>query len=235
MPVKRAFIQVLINHKSKPESMTNTNLWQSDKISKQKRKRNEASPTTNTEKRNKTSKTQYTVPVQNRYQILDDAVQDTPTKQIIRPKPEPIFGTDVKQIPELKFTLNNIINDDNKCTMTTLTIRSGHIVKVMPADIETYKLIRENFIKLNISHYTYQLKHERDFRVVLKGIHASEDIISIKEHINKLGHEVRNVVNIRHRITKDSLPLYFIDLESEQNNKDIYNVKKLDHSIVNSF
>lgn len=39
------------------------------------------------------------------------------------------------------------------------TLRFGHIVKVMPTDVETYKLIRENFIRLNISHYTYKLKN----------------------------------------------------------------------------
>lgn len=76
------------------------------------------------------------------------------------------------------------------------TFRSGHITKVMLADIETYRKLINCLgkILLNISHYTYQLKHER---VVLRGIHALEDITTIKEYINKLGYKVKNIVNIR--------------------------------------
>lgn len=63
-------------------------------------------------------------------------------------------------------------------------------------------------------------------------IHTSEDITTIKEQINKLGHKVRNIIYVRHKTTKDPLLLYFIDLEPHPNNRDIYEIKKLGHYIV---
>ena len=40
-------------------------------------------------------------------------------------------------------------------------------------------------------------------------------------------HKVRNVLNIRHRATKYPLPLYFVDLEPQDNNKSIYDLQLL--------
>ncbi|GBP60527.1 RNA-directed DNA polymerase from mobile element jockey [Eumeta japonica] len=56
----------------------------------------------------------------------------------------------------------------------------------MPADIDTYKSIRANFIEKDVSHYTYKLKSERAYRVVLRGLHSSEDTESIKQELYEL-------------------------------------------------
>lgn len=87
--------------------------------------------------------------------------------------------------------------ESNKYTITTL--RSGHIVKILPNDVETYKIIRVNFIENNVSHYTYQLKSEKAYRVVLRGLHASEDI------------------------------MFFVDLEPKYNNTKILKVTGLNN------
>ena len=80
--------------------------------------------------------------------------------------------------------------------------------------------------------YTYQLKEERPFRVLLRNIHHSADIDELKTELSKLGHEVINVSNIRHRVTKDPLSLFFIDLKQKPNNKEIYNTNRLMNAIV---
>ncbi|CAG5030610.1 unnamed protein product [Parnassius apollo] len=109
------------------------------------------------------------------------------------------------------------------------TLRSGHIIKLMPVDIETYKTIRDNLIKNNINHYTYKLKSEKTYRVVIRGLHASENIDMIKEELQAKGHAVRQIVNVLHRTTKEKLPLYFVDLEPQANNKDIFSIKYINH------
>jgi hypothetical protein len=38
---------------------------------------------------------------------------------------------------------------------------------------------------------------------------------------------VRNTLNVKHRTTEEPLPLFFIDLEPNENNKDIYDIKFL--------
>ncbi|CAG5004480.1 unnamed protein product [Parnassius apollo] len=120
------------------------------------------------------------------------------TKEYI-PKPEPIFVTGIVNITPLRELIVKVVAID-KFTMTTL--RSGHIIKLMPVDIETYKTIRDNLIKNNINHYTYELKSERAYRVVIRGLHASENIDMIKEELQAKGRAIRQIVNELHRTTK---------------------------------
>lgn len=200
--------------------------WQRDKVPSNKRKRHD-SPTENQTERTSTKRTNYTVPVHNKFDILSDEVPAIANehKEYI-PKPEPIFVTGIVDITPLRDLLNRII-DINKYTMTTL--KSGHIIKLMPTDIETYKAIRDNLIENHINHYTYKLKSERAYRVVIRGLHASENTVMVKEELQANGHEVRQIVNVIHRVTKEKLPLYFIDLEPRANNRDIFNIKYINH------
>jgi hypothetical protein len=61
--------------------------------------------------------------------------------------------------------------------------------------------------------------------VVLRHLHHSIHPDVIKGELEGLGHTARNVFNIRHRLTKVSLPLYFMDLEPRDNNKSIYDLQ----------
>ena len=85
---------------------------------------------------------------------------------------------------------------------------------------------------LSANFHTYQLKQKRSFRVVLRNIHHSVDLDELKFELQNLGHEVTNISKIKHRISKNSLSLFFIDLKQKANNKEIYNVNPLLNSIV---
>ncbi|GBP78227.1 Nucleic-acid-binding protein from transposon X-element [Eumeta japonica] len=202
--------------------------WQNDHI--QTKRQAELSPEL-ANRINKLTKTTYAVTTHNRFQDLETENNEGPSEQHKEPKPpkpEPIFVTGVLDIKNLKELLS-LITDNNNYTMTTL--RSGHIVKIMPADIDTYKSIRANFIEKDVSHYTYKLKSERAYRV-LRGLHSSEDTESIKQELYELGHDVRQITNVRHKDTKQPLPLFFIDLEPKHNNKEIFNVNLLNHAKI---
>lgn len=208
------------------QEQLDNNEWQRDRIPARRNKRKETSPIDGDSHKKLKNTPTFNIPIHNSFETLDnEQTEDTkkPEKEYV-PKPEPIFVTGVLNIVALKEALNKII-DNSLYTMTTL--RSGHIIKIMPKDIQTYKTIRENFIANNISHYTYQLKSERAYRVVMRGIHASEDVSRIAEELTELGHDVRQVVNVRHRATKEPLPMYYVDLEPKHNNKDIFKVKYL--------
>lgn len=202
---------------------TDINEWQRDKP----KKRKETSPINNTNKKQKNI-SQFAIPTENRFELLDDdtiqAQEINKQKIVYVPKPEPIFVTGVINIASLKEVLNKILDND-LYTMTTL--RSGHIIKIIPKDIQTYKIIREHFIANNVSHYTYQLKSEKAYRVVLRGLHASEDTTAITRELEHRGHKVRQIVSIRHRSTKEPLPIFYVDLEPQQNNKEIFDVRYL--------
>ena len=76
------------------------------------------------------------------------------------------------------------------------------------------KWLHENDIKF----YTYQLKTERPFKVVIKKCHGLTNVEEIKTASNNIDHDVRNVANIQH-CTKEPLLLFFVDLEPKDNNK----------------
>ncbi|CAG4991235.1 unnamed protein product [Parnassius apollo] len=51
----------------------------------------------------------------------------------------------------------------------------------------------------------------------------------IKEELQAKGYAIRQIVNVLHRTTKEKLPLYFVDLEPQANNKDIFSIKYINH------
>ena len=105
-------------------------------------------------------------------------------------------------------------------------------VKILPANPDTHRRITKLLKTLNANFHTYQLKQERPFRVVLRNIHHSANLDELKYELLKLGYEVVNISNIRHRIFKNPLSLFFIDLKQKSNNKQIYNINRLKNSVV---
>jgi len=74
----------------------------------------------------------------------------------------------------------------------------------------------------NYEFHTYKPKQERGFKVVLKYMPPEERTDDIKRDIEDLGHTVTNIWNIKKRGTKEPLNMFYVELKSENNNKDIY-------------
>lgn len=84
----------------------------------------------------------------------------------------------------------------------------------------------------DINYYTHRLKQERPFRVVIKNLHHSTSESEIIEALAPLGHVVQNVSNIRDFKSKEPLPMFYVDLEPKENNKEIYEINKIEYQIV---
>ena len=63
--------------------------------------------------------------------------------------------------------------------------------------------------------------------MTLRHLHYSIYSDDIKDELEGLGHTARNALNIRHRLCKAPMPLYFVDLEPRDNNKSIYDLQFL--------
>jgi hypothetical protein len=63
------------------------------------------------------------------------------------------------------------------------------------------------------------LKEERAYIEVIRGLHHSIPTSEIKDELEKQGHKVRNVNNVKHRVSKEPISLHFVDLEPQRNNK----------------
>jgi hypothetical protein len=103
----------------------------------------------------------------------------------------------------------------------------NNTIKIMPNTPETYRKLIQHVRDEKIIHHTYQLKQERAYRIVIRDLHHSIPTSDIAEELNKKGHKVRNMINVKHRVTKEPLPLFFVDLEPQSNNKEIYNLQLL--------
>lgn len=143
-------------------------------------------------------------------------------------KPPPIFIPDVSNISAMISDLkkNPVGNEFSYKALR------GAQVKVMSKNVETYRAI-VNFCKTKkINYHTYQVKSDKSFRVVVKKLHYSTPISEIKEVIEGEGHKVRQIVNVKHRVSKNPLNLFYVDLEPNSNNKDIYEIGHINQALV---
>lgn len=170
--------------------------------------------------------TQTPVLLQNRFDNLEmDAEEQQPQ---IPNKPQPIIIPSVHNINMLFKLLDEVAAD--KYEYRTLGINS---VKIQPVDIDTYRLIQNKLNNKDIEYNTFQLKKDRSFRVAIRHLHPSTKPDAIAEELKGLGHMVTQLpFNVRHRITKEPLPLFFVDLVPDANNKDIYELERLQKTVV---
>lgn len=158
--------------------------------------------------------------------IVDD--DNDANEEVSEAKPPPIFIPNVSDIKTMINNLSNLIKSEN---YSYKSMRDGQ-VRLMIKDIQSYRTIVKYFDDKKINFHTYQLKQERAFRVVVKNLHFSTPISAIKEEIQSLGHQVRNVMNIKSRMTKQPMSMFFIDLEPNQNNKSFYEIRSILNAIV---
>lgn len=160
--------------------------------------------------------------------LADEGNKEQTEKRIeTEPKPPPIFVEGVQNIQPLFVLLDEVAKDSY--TIKTLY---GDQVKIQPATGENYTNIIQGLKAKQTNFHTYKPKQERSFRAVLKNLHPSTDIDEVKSELEKLGHTVINISNIKNRITKNPLSMFYVDFKQKENNKEIYKVTRLLNTIV---
>lgn len=171
------------------------------------------------------------VPVHNQFDTLTNINDNsTPTESSsasVPLKPPPIFIPDVVKVPELLSCIKQKVPESD----FSYKMYKDE-VKLLPNSIEAYRSLIKLLNDKKALYHTYQIKQERAFRVVLRNMHHSVDVPSIISELQEQGHRVRNIYNIRHRVSKEPLPLFYVDLEPQANNKDIYKIDSLMHAKI---
>ena len=143
-------------------------------------------------------------------------------------KPPPILLHGVINCTEMIKSLTEVADEEQFLTKSL----PNNVIKLACSTQETYRAIIKHCKEQNIYYHTYQLKEDRAFRVVIKHLHYTTGLDDIKNELRILGHEVRSIINVKNRQTKEPLNIFFIDHEPATNNKDIYAVKVIQNKII---
>jgi len=92
--------------------------------------------------------------------------------------------------------IDNLSNITEEETYQCKMLRND-TVKINTLNPNTYRKLIRHLNSEKIIHHTYQIKQDRAYRVVIRNLHYSIPIDEIKEELQKKGHSVRNILNIR--------------------------------------
>lgn len=201
------------------------------------------SPSTNNQTDQKGKKKIFITP--NRYLLLsqdenqnhDETPPSNPTIPIteqivideispIKPPP-PIFVKGVADFPELCKKLIELIGVDNFVCKA-----SADKLKIQTSNPDSYRTLVRYLKEEKAQFHTYQLREDKPLRIVLRNLHPSTPTETIKEELELLTFEVRQVINVLHKVNKNPLPLFFVDLEPTSNSSEIFNLSSLLHTKI---
>lgn len=100
-------------------------------------------------------------------------------------------------------------------------------LKIQTTKPDHYRVIIHFLKESDAQYHTYQPRDEKSFRIVIRNLHPSTPTVDIGIAIEEERYTVRQVANVIHKTTKDKLPIFFIDLESTEINKEIFNLTSL--------
>jgi len=144
------------------------------------------------------------------------------------PKPPPIIVPGVHSIVDMLADLREVTEPGSFAYKAT----GGGCVRIMPKDSSTYRKIFDHMDYHNMAFRTFQLKENRAFRVVIKGLHSTTPAKFITEELKGLGHIVRDIKNAVSRITKNPMAMFFVNLEPASTNKKVFEVNRLWHVVT---
>lgn len=163
--------------------------------------------------------------------IANETDSSTPA---FKPPPLVINSTKSREI------MNALIQGlpDLKLTFTTL---SDNSVKIHSETESAFRQVRDCLIKNKVEYFTHQLRSDKLFRVVVRGLHPQTETKTIAEDLQSQGHAAIRTTNVlikkptepgsRTKTSKPS-PLFFVDLKPQPNNQEIYAIKFINYQRV---
>lgn len=166
----------------------------------------------------------------NNNQFADLAVDDDDDENYaeVVVKPQPIFCLNVSDVTKMINSLSKVVS---KTEFNYKSLNDGQI-KLNFKTIDSYRKVVKFLETNNFSYHTYQIKAERAFRFVIKGLHHTTPTETIKAELLLKGHQVRYIANVKSRYTKEPLPMFYVDLDPSPDNKKVYEIRYIDRCVV---
>lgn len=158
------------------------------------------------------------------------------------PLPPPINVSNIRNFEMFRQKLINTVKESINFRALSnsdvkITVQNENDYRKVKKLLEEIKNESNNQLE-GIEYHTYQLKSEKWYRVVIRGLPSSISSEEIKADLEKLGHEVEATTNIFKMVTTNGIkvrkdfPLFYIDLKQKENNKDVFNIKNLAYCSV---
>lgn len=172
----------------------------------------------------------------NRYEILNDENdveitqnEDPPENNSEQPIkiPPPVFIKGVENFTDLCTVLIELIGVDNFICKSSVDR-----LKIQTKNPESYRTLVRFLKEQKAEFHTFQLKEDKPLRVVIRNLHPTTSAETIKNELEIRLFEVRQVTNVLHKIGKNPLPLFFVDLEPTDKSKEIYDLSSLLHTKI---
>lgn len=159
------------------------------------------------------------VTTRNRFDVLQTQQTDGDS---CRPPPIHINDVEINDYRSLMVSLKDTPGATFQCQAT-----NKNRVTVYPTDPASYRLLVHRLRELGRSFHSYQLENEKAYRVVLRHLHPSIEPDEIKTELERLSFKVRSVTNVLQAGTRIPLPLFFVDLEPDDDNARIFTVNSM--------
>ena len=143
------------------------------------------------------------------------------------PEPPPVFVSKIENFVSFGQEIAKLIGQPNFRCFSRI-----NDIKINTNSRENYKKLISHLTSKNYDFHCYQLKQDKAFRVVLRGLHSTTPISVIKTGLEEIGHNVRHIAPVLHPRERYPLPLFFIDLEPAKTNNEIFQVQRLVYSTV---
>lgn len=105
-------------------------------------------------------------------------------------------------------------------------------LKIQTTNPESYRALVHFLRKENAEFHTYQLQEDKQTRVVIRNLHPTTPCDLIKEELVTRCFEVRQVTPVLHKLNKNPLLLFFVDLESLFHSNEVFQLTLLLHTKV---
>ncbi|KAE9537986.1 hypothetical protein AGLY_005958 [Aphis glycines] len=137
----------------------------------------------------------------------------------------PFYVQDIKNV----FAFKN--------TLIQLTGQNGFTCKSLPSFLIVHPQGRENFstiakhlMETDACFHTFMPSIYRPYKIVIRNLHHSTLISDISDALDELGHFISCVINISKN--GHPLPLFFVDLKRNTNNKEVLSLSSILHTKI---
>ncbi len=171
------------------------------------------------------------VNTRNRYEVLGTESQQQVNKPTVEKtgkvdKPPPIFLYGIDNYEEMRKLIETVVDKNDY----TYKVVRGKQTIIYVSNIELYKKVWKSIREAKLIHHTFPTKEDKSYRVILKGIHPTDvDEDELKEELKTKGHIVKTIAGMKSKKSGMPLPMYFVNLQQQENNKEIFNIRYLNN------